>query len=185
MISKECSDLEDEKRILALLVQAHNCYAELESQHPEDINEWTFHLHGLQQLLMIRRVRRIYPNEFPIYTKKEDFSMNDKSDKILYKRAIVTICGSTRFRKEIEEAAKELTLDENIVLMPNVFGHAGDTISDEQKEALDKLHLEKIKMSDFIYVVNKNNYIGKSTRKEIDYARCINIPVVFMIPTSL
>lgn len=35
---------------------------------------------------------------------------------------------------------------------------------------LDKIHRKKIDISDAIYVVNINGYIGESTRKEIEYA---------------
>ncbi|KPC65695.1 hypothetical protein ADL29_06810, partial [Streptomyces chattanoogensis] len=53
---------------------------------------------------------------------------------------IVTICGSTRFRTEIADANRQLTLDGCIVLAPGVFGHSGDEMTDEQKTALDALH---------------------------------------------
>jgi len=32
-------------------------------------------------------------------------------------------------------------------------------------------------MSDFIYVINKDGYIGESTQKEIEYAKSLGIPV--------
>jgi len=40
---------------------------------------------------------------------------------------IITICGSTRFKEKIMLVAKELTLEGNIVLLPLVFGHSGDS----------------------------------------------------------
>jgi dienelactone hydrolase len=83
---------------------------------------------------------------------------------------IVCICGSTRFRKEIVEANRALTMQGHIVLAPGVFGHAGDPLTDEEKVQLDELHSVKIDMSGVIYVVNPHGYIGSSTRKEIDYA---------------
>lgn len=36
---------------------------------------------------------------------------------------------------------------------------------------LDKIHRKKIDISDAIYVVNINGYIGESTKKEIEYAK--------------
>jgi hypothetical protein len=35
---------------------------------------------------------------------------------------------------------------------------------------LDDIHKRKIDMSDEIYVINKNGYIGESTKSEIEYA---------------
>jgi hypothetical protein len=87
-----------------------------------------------------------------------------------YEMSIICICGSTKFKEEINEANKALTLEGHIVLAPSVFGHSGDVITEEQKEELDKLHLEKIKMADEVFVVNPNGYIGDSTKKEIEYA---------------
>lgn len=87
-------------------------------------------------------------------------------------RKIITLCGSTKFKDEFLKKAQDLTLENWIVLMPNVFAHTDSIeITDEQKEELDKLHKEKIHISDAIYVINKNNYIGNSTRSEIEYAK--------------
>lgn len=84
---------------------------------------------------------------------------------------IVTICGSTRFRSEIAEANRLLTLAGYVVLAPGVFAHDGDEITEEQKQALDALHLRKIDLARWVYVVNPGGYIGESTRREIAYAR--------------
>ena len=84
---------------------------------------------------------------------------------------IITICGSTRFKDEIVEAAKNLTMDNHIVLAPCIFHHADNMeLTAEQKIRLDNLHKEKINMSDAIFVVNKDGYIGESTYGEIDWA---------------
>ena len=84
---------------------------------------------------------------------------------------IITICGSTRFKNEMMEAAKNLTLDDHIVLMPTIFEHAdNEELTQEQKIRLDNLHKMKINMSDAIFVVNVGGYIGESTRREIAYA---------------
>ena len=39
---------------------------------------------------------------------------------------VVTLCGSTRFKKEFYEVQKRLTLEGNIVISVGLFGHAGD-----------------------------------------------------------
>ena len=40
----------------------------------------------------------------------------------------------------------------------------------DTKKMLDEMHKQKIDMSDEIYVINLNGYIGESTKSEIEYA---------------
>ena len=95
---------------------------------------------------------------------------------------IITICGSSRFKDEIFDMAKELTLQNHIVLTPFVFHHADDEeLTTEQKIRLDNLHKEKINMSDAIFVVNKDGYIGESTFGEIDWAQRMKKEVYFLV----
>ena len=44
---------------------------------------------------------------------------------------------------------------------------------------LDKMHKEKIKLSDAILVVNVNDYIGNSTKSEIEYAKSLNKEILY------
>lgn len=94
---------------------------------------------------------------------------------------VVVICGSTRFRAEMTAANRDLTLAGRIVLGPGVFGHDGDPVTDEQKTALDALHLAKIRLADQVYVVNPGGYIGDSTSREIAYALEHGKPVHYLI----
>jgi hypothetical protein len=82
----------------------------------------------------------------------------------------ICICGSTKFKDDMMAVAKEKTLNGYIVVMPLVFAHSGDEITEEQKTALDGLHLHKIKMSAYICVVCQDYYVGKSTIREMLYA---------------
>lgn len=84
---------------------------------------------------------------------------------------IITLCGSTRFKDDFERVNRELTLANNIVISVGCFGHAGDIFTEEQKIMLDEIHKRKIDLSDAIYVINKNGYIGDSTKNEIQYAQ--------------
>jgi hypothetical protein len=92
---------------------------------------------------------------------------------------IVCICGSTRFRAEIACVNRQLTLEGKIVLAPGVFAHDGDALTEEEKERLDRLHLEKIDLADEVVVVDPGGYIGESTRKEIEYAARCKKPVTY------
>lgn len=86
---------------------------------------------------------------------------------------VVTLCGSTKFKEDFIQAQKTLTLAGNIVISVGMFGHSGDeeVWTEGTKEMLDDMHKRKIDMADEIYVINKNGYIGSSTRSEIAYAK--------------
>ncbi|MEG0933827.1 MAG: DUF1643 domain-containing protein [Lachnospiraceae bacterium] len=102
---------------------------------------------------------------------------------------VVTLCGSTKFKKEFMEAQKRLTLGGNIVISVGLFGHSGDeevwenmdegTLT-KTKEMLDDMHKRKIDMADSIYVINVGGYIGESTKSEIEYAKKHGIAVSYL-----
>ena len=94
---------------------------------------------------------------------------------------IITLCGSTRFKDEFLEVQKNLSLQGHIVLSVGLFGHAdGIELTPEEKIRLDNLHKQKINMSDAIFVINKNNYIGESTYGEIDWAEKMQKQIFFL-----
>ena len=93
---------------------------------------------------------------------------------------VITLCGSTRFKEDFERVNRELTLLGNIVISVGCFGHAGDTFTEEQKVMLDDIHKRKIDMADAIYVINKDGYIGASTRSEIQYALRLGKQIIYM-----
>ncbi len=78
--------------------------------------------------------------------------------------------------------AHDLTLQGHIVLAPCVFHHTDEEeLTTEEKIRLDNLHKEKINMSDAIFVVNVNGYIGESTYGEIDWANRMKKEVFFLV----
>lgn len=88
------------------------------------------------------------------------------------KREIITLCGSTRFRDQFREIERKLTMEGKIPLPPAFYGKAeGMEYSPEIAKHLLELHLDKINISDGIYVINPGGYQGESTQKEIDYAK--------------
>ena len=96
------------------------------------------------------------------------------------KYKVITLCGSTRFKEDFERVNRELTLAGNIVISVGCFGHSGDAFTDEEKVMLDDIHKRKIDMADAIYVINKDGYIGSSTKSEIQYALEHNKQVMLM-----
>lgn len=95
---------------------------------------------------------------------------------------IITLCGSTKFKEEFMSVQKELTLQGYIVISVGAFGHSGDNEvwSENTKVMLDDMHKRKIDMADEIYVINKNGYIGDSTKSEIEYAKTTNKNIKYL-----
>lgn len=94
---------------------------------------------------------------------------------------VITLCGSIKFRDKFIEVQEKLTLEGNIVLTPNFFNNIKkDNISEQTKNMLDKMHEQKIDMSDEILVINVGGYIGESTKNEINYAKLKSKKVRFL-----
>ncbi|MFZ3043712.1 MAG: hypothetical protein WA058_01215 [Minisyncoccia bacterium] len=84
---------------------------------------------------------------------------------------IVCICGSTRFKQAWITENARLTGEGNIVLAVGLWGHHERTFPDEKTKAfLDNLHLRRIDLCDWVWVLDVGGYIGESTRNEIAYA---------------
>ncbi|NRQ51966.1 DUF4406 domain-containing protein [Brevibacillus sp. HD1.4A] len=97
------------------------------------------------------------------------------------KPKVITLCGSTKFKKEFEEANKRLTMQGNIVISVGVFGHSeGIQLTEQEKQLLDSIHFRKIDLADEIYVINVGGYVGSSTRNEIEYAKKTGKPVRYL-----
>ncbi len=98
------------------------------------------------------------------------------------KHKIITLCGSTKFKDEFNEAQKKLTLEGNIVISVGLFGHSGDdeVWKDGTKEMLDNMHKQKIDLADEIFVINVGGYIGESTLSEIQYAQSQNKTIQYL-----
>lgn len=54
----------EEKKIMDLIVKAHNLFVELPKNHPDETREWVDGIHRLQITLMNRVVVRDYPDTF-------------------------------------------------------------------------------------------------------------------------
>ena len=100
---------------------------------------------------------------------------------LLQRYPIVTLCGSLKFWGEVLNANAMLAL-KDIISIPSGFSirHIDQFPVVSQyvqeypvatKKRLDALHLQKIIASSAIWVLNKNDYIGDSTKREIQFAR--------------
>lgn len=100
----------------------------------------------------------------------------------------ITLCGSTRFKREYQEANTRLSQAGHVVYTiawakedesAAIPGALMDRIT---KENLDLVHLAKILNSDAIVVVGAEKghpYIGESTRREIVWAKMNHKDVIF------
>lgn len=82
---------------------------------------------------------------------------------------VITLCGSARFRKEIDEVQKKLTLQGHLIF--TIENLEGVEMTKAIESMLDTTHRKKIDLSDGIYVINVDGYIGESTSNEIEYAK--------------
>ena len=92
---------------------------------------------------------------------------------------VITICGSLKFKKIMQEEAEKLALNGYCVLTP-IFPFNKDLkVKKKQLNKFKEAHFKRIELSDAIYVVNKDSYIGDSTKLEIDYATKLNKEIIF------
>ncbi len=93
---------------------------------------------------------------------------------------IITLCGSLKFKKEMMIVAEKLALEGNCVLTPVYPVLENYERTDLQLEKLKEAHFKRIELSDAIYVINKENYIGKSTKLEIEYAKNLGKEILYL-----
>lgn len=102
--------------------------------------------------------------------------------KLLPDRRIITVCGSTKFKEETLKAIKMLEDRGCVALAVGSFMHAdGLQIHADAKKEYDRLHLDKIRMSHGIFVVNLGGYIGESTQNEIKLAESLGLDIKYMV----
>lgn len=105
-------------------------------------------------------------------------------------KGIITLCGSTRFKQQFNDANFWLTMNGYIVLSVGSFLHSDSDpeirdVIRQHKDDLDKLHRDKIRLSDAIMVIDvqlgepysPDGYVGESTRGEIEFALERQMPV--------
>ncbi len=92
---------------------------------------------------------------------------------------IITLCGSLKFQKEMMIIAEKMALDGNCILTPVYPILENNEKTDKQINMLKEAHFKRIELSDAILVVNVNNYIGKSTSLEIEYAKKLGKEIMY------
>lgn len=87
------------------------------------------------------------------------------------KRKVVTLCGSVKFYDKMQEINEKLALENQCVVIGLTPCVTNRNFTEHDKELLGELHRAKIDLSDAIFVVNVDGYIGESTIGEIEYAK--------------
>jgi len=97
-------------------------------------------------------------------------------------KGIITLCGSTRFKREYEIVNRELELSDWAVFTVACYYHQEKSPELREwilrnKRKLDSLHLAKIDLPQAIVIIDVGGYIGKSTKSEIQHAKKRNKPI--------
>ena len=91
----------------------------------------------------------------------------------------VTLCGSMRFAMEMQAIALDLEVNHGMNVLQCIYNPEGMALSEIQVNAIAQAHRAKIELSDGIYVVDIDGYIGQSARQEIAYAQSLGKEVLF------
>ncbi len=93
---------------------------------------------------------------------------------------VITLCGSLKFQKEMMTVAEKMALEGYCILTPVYPVSENMERTEEQLIKLKEAHFKRIELSDAIFVINKNNYIGESTNLEIEYAKKLGKEIMYL-----
>jgi hypothetical protein len=93
---------------------------------------------------------------------------------------IITICGSLKFTEEMKFYAEKLELEGDCVLTVIYPTKEKENYTSEEVYHLQMGHYRRIDMSDAIFVINKNGYIGEAVKSEIEYAKKKNKEIIYL-----
>ncbi len=91
----------------------------------------------------------------------------------------VAICGSMKFRKEMQSIAFLLEIKHNMNVLQCVFNVDDLAITPIEQVFLQNAHYRRIELSDAIYVVDIQGHIGEQVSKEIAFAKSKGKEVIF------
>ncbi|MDE1970542.1 MAG: nucleoside 2-deoxyribosyltransferase [Patescibacteria group bacterium] len=102
----------------------------------------------------------------------------------------VVLCGSTRFKSEIQKLAADLRKLGVVVYEPHLHNpkELEEMKSMEHKKlialGLTHDHFYKIRMADVVFIYNKNGYSGNGTTLEIGFAVGAGKPIYALSPEN-
>ena len=89
----------------------------------------------------------------------------------------LTICGSMRYAEQMKEIAFNLERVYGYNILQCIYGDAELTVL--EIVYIVEAHFRKIDLSDGIYIVDIDGYIGDAVKNEIDYAVKRNKEVIY------
>lgn len=95
-------------------------------------------------------------------------------------RKIVTLCGSMRYFDKIQETAELLEFENGWIVFAPIPHTLDKELNPQEKQLLGTIHKAKIDLSDAIFVVNADGYIGDAVRGEIAYAKETGKEIIFL-----
>lgn len=99
---------------------------------------------------------------------------------------VITLCGSTRFEAEFAEVNQRLTMEGYVVIslgmfsLPDLPDYNWAADDSDIRGRLGRVHFQKIRMADEVYIVDPGGYAGESTQREIAYAESLGKPVRYL-----
>ena len=95
--------------------------------------------------------------------------------------SVVLLIGSTKFKDVFLEVEEKLALKGYLVFTPSVYNQSGEVpgCGVATQKILDTAAKMKVCRSDIVIVIDKDGYIGSSTKKQIEWAELLNKPVLY------
>lgn len=117
--------------------------------------------------------------ELPVLQAMVDADVKVKPEQ----QRIIVLCGSTRFKAQWTNVQLMLAAVGHVPIIVEFYHHdIGVNISLQTKRHLDDLHKRKIDISDGVFIVNHQGYVGESTLSELLYAHALGKPIGWLHP---
>lgn len=132
----------------------------------------------------IELLKHIYINSWSFdFRKFKDFFHRLDNSYDLSKIKIIILCGSSRFKFQIDLIEKSLViLGFTVFNYPYFHSEYGRLDGKQKKElegVLDLNHKRKIDLSDLVIIINFDKYIGKSVSEELKYCKSIKKEIIY------
>jgi len=95
---------------------------------------------------------------------------------------VITLCGSMRYSDQMKKIARDLEGDEGYCVLQPVYKYQKKIDEFAELQNIYASHNKKIEISDAIYVVNIDGYIGEATKNEIAFAKSKGKEIIYHEP---
>ena len=165
----------EKDRILELrkALEYHNYKYYIENAPEISDREFDGLMHDLEKLE--EKYPEMYDHNSP--TQRVGRDINQEFTQVAHKYPMLSL-GNTYSEEELRD------FDQRVRKVVGVYNVDGLKYEGIDANILDKIHRKKIDISDAIYVVNIDGYIGNSTKKEIEYALNNGKEVIYHEPIN-